>query len=226
MSQPSQFRMLRSLAVAAALVVAAPAFAAPVTLEIDKSHSNVGFTIRHLVSRVHGEFKDVKGTIAFDQADYSKSTVEATIDAASINTNNENRDNDLRGENFFEVEKYPTITFVSKSIAVGKDGKGTMTGDFTMRGVTKPITLDVTVNGVQSMGPTNTVAGFTATGKLNRKDYGIVWNKTFDQGGTLLGDDVDLTIDVEAKTPRPKPAAAATPAPATPAPTTAGGDKK
>src|SRR5262245_53146304 len=107
MSQPSQLRMPRSLAAAAlALAVAAPAFAAPVTLEIDKSHTNVGFSIRHLMTKVHGEFKDVKGTIVLDSDDYSKSTVEATIDAASINTNNENRDKDLRSENFFEVEKY------------------------------------------------------------------------------------------------------------------------
>jgi polyisoprenoid-binding protein YceI len=240
MAQPSRFRSLRALTTSAFAVVAltlsaAVAPAAPIVLELDNSHTNVGFTVRHFVTKVHGEFKTAKGTIELDQADYSKSKVDVTIEAASINTNHERRDNHLRSEDFFDVEKNPTITFVSKSIAIGKDGKGKMTGDLTMRGVTKPVTLDVEVTGVQSMGERGTIAGFTATGQLNRKDYNILWNRTLDQGGTMLSDEVDLRIDVEAKTPQPKPAATAaapaagdkaaptSPAPAAPA---ASGDKK
>ncbi len=210
------------LAVLALALFAPLAQAAPVVLELDNSHTNVGFTVRHFVTKVHGEFKTAKGTIELDQDDYSKSKVDVTIETASINTNNERRDNHLRSEDFFDAEKNPTITFVSKSIAVGKDGKGKMTGDLTMRGVTKSVTLDVEVTGVQKMGQGGTIAGFAATGQLNRKDYNILWNRTLDQGGTMLSDEVDLRIDVEAKTPQPKPAAPAT-APAAPQAT---GDKK
>jgi polyisoprenoid-binding protein YceI len=210
-------RLFAALALAAAVAAAPAAIAAPITLELDRNHTNVGFTVRHFLTKVHGEFKDAKGTIVLDQADYAKSSVDVTIDAASINTNTERRDNHLRSADFFDVEKFPTITFVSKNVAIGNDGKGTVTGDLTMKGVTKSVVLAVEVNGVQAMGPKGemgTIAGFTATGKVNRKDYGILWNKTLDQGGTMLGDDVDIAIDVEAKTPQPKPAAAATPPPA------------
>ena len=187
------------------LLHAGTALAATETLNIDPSHTRVGFSVRHFFTPVKGEFKTVSGTIALDQANLSASQVSVEIDAASVNTNNDRRDNHLRTADFFDVEKNPKITFVSKSIAV-KDNKGTMTGDLTMRGVTKPVTLDVQVEGIGKQGP-GTIAGFTATGKVNRKDYGINWNKTLDQGGTMLGDDVTLEITVEAKTPPPpKPA--------------------
>ena len=147
-----------------------------------------------------------------------------TIDAASVNTNNERRDNHLKTEDFFSVEKNPKITFVSKAIAVGKDGKGTMTGDLTMRGVTKTVTLDVDVLGVSRMRAGHS-RGLHGDAKVNRKDYGILWNSTLDKGGTMLSDEVEITIDVEAKTPQPKPAPTAA-TPAAPAAPAAGGDKK
>lgn len=190
---------------AAFLLYAGTALAATETLNIDQSHTRVGFSVRHFFTPVRGEFKTVSGTIALDQANLNASQVSVEIDAASINTNNDRRDTHLKTDDFFAVEKNPKITFVSKSIAV-KDNKGTMTGDLTMRGVTKPVTLDVEVLGIGKQGP-GTIAGFNATGKVNRKDYGILWNKTLDQGGTMLGDDVTLEISVEAKTPPPpKPA--------------------
>jgi polyisoprenoid-binding protein YceI len=183
------------------LFYAGTALAATETLNIDPNHTRVGFSIRHFFTPVKGEFKTVSGTIALDQANLNASQVNVEIDAASINTNNDKRDTHLRSDDFFAVEKNPKITFVSKSIAV-KDGKGTMSGDLTMRGVTKPVTLDVSVEGIGKQGP-GTIAGFTASGKVNRKDYGILWNRTLDQGGTMLGDDVTLEITVEAKTPPP-----------------------
>ena len=204
--RPTDRRLSATLAAAFALAfVAGTASAATETLNIDQSHTRVGFSVRHFFTPVRGEFKTVRGTIALDQANLAASKVDVEIDAASINTNHEKRDNHLRTEDFFDVEKNPKITFVSKSIDV-KDNKGTMTGDLTMRGVTKPVTLAVEVGGIGKQGP-GTIAGFTATGKVNRKDFGILWNKTLDQGGTMLGDDVTLEISVEAKTPpAPKPA--------------------
>ena len=204
--RPTDRRLSATLAAAFALAfVAGTASAATETLNIDQSHTRVGFSVRHFFTPVRGEFKTVRGTIALDQANLAASKVDVEIDAASINTNHEKLDNHLRTEDFFDVEKNPKITFVSKSIDV-KDNKGTMTGDLTMRGVTKPVTLAVEVGGIGKQGP-GTIAGFTATGKVNRKDFGILWNKTLDQGGTMLGDDVTLEISVEAKTPpAPKPA--------------------
>ena len=198
-------RPILRLLPAALLLYAGTALAATETLNLDPNHTRVGFSVRHFFTPVRGEFKTVSGTIALDQANLNASQVNVEIDAASINTNNDKRDNHLRSDDFFAVEKNPKITFVSKSIVV-KDNKGTMSGDLTMRGVTKPVTLDVVVEGIGKQGP-GTIAGFTASGKLNRKDYGILWNRTLDQGGTMLGDDVTLEITVEAKTPPPpKPA--------------------
>lgn len=206
-----RLHLLRAATALSFLVAATPAPAAVETLNIDASHTNVGFSIRHFFTPVKGEFKDVKGTIAFDKANPNNSKVEVTIPTASINTNHERRDTHLRGEDFFAAEKNPTITFVSKAITLdAKTNKGTMTGDLTMRGVTRPITLDVEMLGIMPAGATGSVAGFSATGKLNRKDYGINWNRPLDQGGFMLADDVTLLIDVEAKTPQPpKPAAPA-----------------
>lgn len=182
---------------------AGAAFAATETLNLDPNHTRVGFSIRHFFTPVRGEFKNVAGTIALDQANLNASKVDVTIETASINTNNDRRDNHLRSGDFFDAEKNPQITFKSTAITV-KDGKGTMTGDLTMHGITKPVTLAVEVGGIGKMGP-GTIAGFTASGKLDRKDYGILWNKTLDQGGTMLGDDVTLEITVEAKTPQQAP---------------------
>ena len=208
----------RTLIAAAVLALSASAgavFAATETLNIDPGHSQVGFGIRHFFTQVQGEFKTVSGTIEIDQANLNATRVNVEIETASISTNNDRRDGHLKSADFFDAEKNPKITFVSKSVDI-KGMKGTMTGDLTMHGITKPVTLNVEVGGFGKMGPTGTVAGFNATGTLDRKDYGITWNKVLDQGGTMLGDDVTLTINVEAKTPMkaPPPAPAAAPAPA------------
>ncbi len=218
------FRTTRLAAVASGLLLtfalAGAASAETKTYNIDNVHSRVGFKIRHMVAQVRGEFKQVDGTIVVDEADLSKGRVDVKIDAASVNTNHERRDTHPKSADFFDVANHPTLTFVSKAVNV-KDGKGTMTGDLTMRGVTKPVTLDVTVGGFMPGQGGVRVAGFSATGTVNRKDYGISWNRTLDQGGALLADDVTLEIEVEAKTEAPQaaqPAAAGAPA--------AAGDKK
>ncbi len=212
--RPTDRPISRSLfAAALALALTTPAtavFAAPEMLNIDGGHSRVGFSVRHFFTPLRGEFKNVTGTIALEQANLNASKVNVEIETASINTNHERRDAHLRGVDFFDAEKNPKITFVSKTIDI-KDNKGTMTGDLTMHGITKLVKLDVEIGGVGKMGPAGTIAGFVATGKVDRKDFGIVWNKTLDQGATMLGDDVTLEITVEAKTPAPpKPAASAT----------------
>jgi polyisoprenoid-binding protein YceI len=199
------------LALAAFLLGSAPAFAADV-YAIDKNHSEVGFQIRHFVTKVRGRFTDFQGTIVADRDKPESSSVEFSVKTASIDTDVVNRDNDLRSANFFEAEKYPDITF--KSTKVKQTGKDTydVTGNFTMHGVTKEITLPVTYLGAvktkDRQGVEGEKVGFETAITLNRKDYGIIWNRPLDQGGLMLGDDVLITINVEAnKQLPPKPAA-------------------
>jgi polyisoprenoid-binding protein YceI len=184
-------------ALLAALVAATPAFAAE-TYVVDKPHSDAIFTIRHLMSRVTGRFDDIAGTINIDRAKPESSTVEFTIQATSIDTNDEGRDKHLRSADFFDVEKNPVISFKStKMKATGKDTYD-VTGQFTMRGVTKEITLPVTVLGEMKDGRGTPKIGFETTTTLNRKDYGVNWNRALDAGGYILADDVKVTITLEA----------------------------
>jgi len=199
------------LAVAGVLLAGAPAFAAD-TYVIDKNHSEVGFQIRHFVTKVRGRFTDFQGTIVADREKPERSSVEFAVKTASIDTDVVNRDNDLRSANFFEAEKYPEMTF--KSTKVKPTGKDTydVTGNFTMHGVTKEITLPVTYLGAvktkDRQGNEGEKAGFETAVTLNRKDFGIIWNRPLDQGGLMLGDDVLVTINIEAnKQLPPKPAA-------------------
>jgi polyisoprenoid-binding protein YceI len=190
--------MIRKLATALAsfLLAASPALAAD-TYVIDKGHSEAVFQIRHLVSRVSGRFKDFGGTIHADPAKPEASSVELTIKSASIDTSNEDRDKDLRSPNFFDVEKNPDITFKSTSIkATGKD-RYDVTGVLTIHGVSKQVTLPVSFLGFAKDPWGNERAGFEMSTTLNRKDFGIVWNKVLDSGGTLLGDEVKITINLE-----------------------------
>src|SRR5262249_42713547 len=154
--------------------------------------SKVGFRIRHAVSRVEGRFKDFDGTIWIDRESPAASRVELTIRATSIDTANDNRDDDLRGETFFDVAKYPTITFKSTKVEAKSGDNYAVTGDFTMHGVTKSITIPVQSNGFAKVGKTEK-AGFSIAFPLNRKDYGITWNRTLDQGALMLGEDVDIS---------------------------------
>jgi polyisoprenoid-binding protein YceI len=194
-------------AVIALMGLASAASAAPLTFDIDKVHSQVGFSIRHFFSKVPGQFKDFSGTIQVDQSTPAASSVEVTIQAASISTENEKRDAHLRSPDFFAVDSFPTLTFKSTKVAPAGKDKYRVTGDLTMHGVTRPVVLEVELLGMgevgiggQSMG---TKAGFDATTSLNRRDFGINWNKTLDQGGVLLGEDVAISLHIEANLKSP-----------------------
>ena len=186
-------RALFAAVAIAALFVPALASAAVEKYKIDPVHSDVGFTVRHIMSRVPGRFNQFEGDIQIDPKDPTTLSFTGKIQATSIDTRNERRDGDLRSPNFFDAATYPEITFVSKKTVQDGDHLKA-TGDLTMRGVTKEITLDVEV-----LGFLGEKAGFEASGKINRKDFGIVWNRNLDQGGTLLSDDVDLLIRIEAQ---------------------------
>jgi polyisoprenoid-binding protein YceI len=186
------------LTTVAAVLVAASVFAADGFI-VDKNHSEAMFQVRHLVSRVSGKFDDFNGSISVDQANPAASTVEFTIKTVSINTGVADRDKHLRSADFFEVEKYPEISFKSTRIKpTSRKDVYDVTGTFTMHGVTKTITLPVEFLGFIKDPRGNQRAGFTAHTNLNRKDYGINWNRVLDAGGTLLSDDVDVTVNIEA----------------------------
>lgn len=197
--------MRKILALAAVLFVVAPVVRAD-TYEIDASHSQVGFRIRHLIGTVPGRFTKFSGTVQYTPGKPASWKVDAKIDPASINTDNENRDGHLRNPDFFNVEKHPEMSFKSTKVTDVKGSAAKLHGNLTMHGVTKPVVLDLEVGGTAKDPWGNTRTGFSATGKINRKDFGIVWNKALDAGGVMLGDDVSITLDVEAvlKTPAKK----------------------
>jgi polyisoprenoid-binding protein YceI len=189
--------MPRRLALGILFLASAAALRAADTYTIDKAHSDVSFTIRHFASKVHGRFADFEGAIQADPARPEASSVVFTIKATSIDTNNSNRDNDLRSENFFDVAKFPEITFKSSKFAsTGKDTYA-VTGTFTMHGVSKEVTLPVTYLGSMKDPRGNERASFELNTKLNRKDFGINWNRSLDNGSLMLSDDVDVTVDLE-----------------------------
>jgi len=191
-------------AVALALALPALALAAPVTYKVDADHSGINFTIRHFVSNMPGLFKDFDGTIVYDKDNPVSSKVEFTVQAASIDTGNEDRDKHLRTADFFDVEKFPTMTFTSTQVkAVDKDTLE-VTGDLTMHGVTKRVTIPVDFLGTVKT-PKSEKAGFETTFTVNRKDFGIIWNRVMD-AGPVLGEDVKVTISVEADSPTAAPA--------------------
>ena len=184
----------------AALLFLVPlvALAEPTTWNIDPAHTQSIFTVRHMViSSVKGQFDKTTGVVALDDKDIGKSTVEATIDAASVNTRVANRDADLRSPNFFDVAKYPTITFKSTKVEKAGEGKLKVTGDLTMHGVTKPVVLDVE-------GPTAAIKdpggkmrrGISASTSIDRKDFGLNWNKMV-EAGPVVGDQIKIEIEAE-----------------------------
>jgi polyisoprenoid-binding protein YceI len=186
-------------AAALATVLSMPGTAATSSWQIDPNHSAAQFAVRHLaISTVRGAFTKVSGTVQLDDKDITKSSVDVTIDTASVDTRVEARDKDLRSDHFFDVEKYPTITFKSTKVEQVEAGKLKVTGDLTIHGVTKQAVLDVE-------GPTapvkdpwgNQRAAVNATTKINRQDYGMKWNNKMDTGGLVVGDDVAITIDAE-----------------------------
>lgn len=164
----------------------------------DASHSNVGFSVKHLViSSVTGNFKTYSVTVLSDKEDFSDAKIDVSINTASIYTDNENRDNHLRSDDFFNSEKFPTITFKGKSMKkVGKN-KYKLTGDLTIRNVTKTVTLDVEFGGKIKDPWGNTKAGFRIEGVINRFDYGLKWDKTVETGGLVVDKEVRIVCDVE-----------------------------
>ena len=192
---------MRRILIVSALIVTLglPVFGQAAMYEIDSAHSSAQFAIRHLmVSTVRGDFRKVTGIANVDEKDVNKSTIEATIDVASINTGIEKRDEHLRSPDFFDAAKYPTMTFKSKKIENAGEGKLKVTGDLTLHGTTKEVVLDFEGNLTPVKDPMGkTRIGGMATTKINRKDFGLAWSKTLETGGVVVGDEVTITIDTE-----------------------------
>jgi polyisoprenoid-binding protein YceI len=188
----------RTLAVAAFLLAASSLFAE--TFVVDKAHSEATFQVRHMMSKVSGKFKDFSGRINIDRAKPAAASVEFNIKTASVDTGDADRDKHLQTADFFDAAKNPEITFKSTKIAATKKKNVyDVTGDLTMRGVTKRVTLPVEFNGFGKDPWGNERAGFSLTTTVNRKDYGINWNKALDNGGVLVGDDVTINVNIEAQ---------------------------
>ena len=168
------------------------------TFQIDKTHSEAAFRVRHLISKVRGRFTDFDGAIAFDEAEPQRSTVNLTIQAASIDTGVADRDAHLRSTDFFAVDQYPTITFRSTAIAPKGNDEFEVTGDLTMRGVTRQVVIPVSYLGAAVDPWGNQKIAFEGEVTLNRKDYGLTWNAALETGGFLVGDDVKVSLSVQA----------------------------
>lgn len=165
---------------------------------LDPAHSSADFTVRHMmVTNVRGSFGNLSGTINFDPENPGASSVEATIDVATINTGVEDRDNHLRSADFFEVEKYPNITFKSTDVKVTGDNSAKITGDLTIRDVTNPVVLDVDFLGQGGSPFGDTRAGFEATTKIDREAFGLTWNQALETGGVLVGKDIKVSLDIQ-----------------------------
>jgi polyisoprenoid-binding protein YceI len=195
--------MIRTTILTLALL-AAPALQAA-EYKIDSAHSRAHFTVRHMmVSNVRGEFSKVTGTVFYDEKNPAATRIEATIDASTINTSEPKRDEHLRGADFFDVAKYPSLTFKSKSARQTAGGIA-VTGDLTLHGVTKEVVLNVeTPSGELKDARGGARRGASATTKINRKDFGLTWNRAVEAGGVAVGEEVSIVIDVEAVRPGPQ----------------------
>jgi polyisoprenoid-binding protein YceI len=191
-----------------ALLLPVQAWAEARTYTIDRAHSNVKFKIRHLISEVEGRFTEFDGSVTYDPQAPQASNVEMTVQSASIDTDNTRRDDHLRSPDFFEVEKFPTLSFKSVSVEPESATALRITGDLTIHGVTKRVTIPVRVTGTMPFRE-GEKAGFATTFTVDRKDYNVTWNRNVDQGGVVLGDEVEITIRLEADWAPPPPAPAA-----------------
>jgi polyisoprenoid-binding protein YceI len=181
-------------------IVASPEVTTPVTTwNIDPVHSNAQFKVKHMmISNVKGEFTAITGTLKLDGESTTRSQVEASIDATSINTRDAQRDGHLKSADFFDVEKFPALTFKSTRITKKKDDELSVIGDLTIHGVTRSVTFAVEDLSAPSKDPWgNTRLGLSATTRINRKDFGLTWNTALETGGILVGDDVTITLDVQ-----------------------------
>ncbi|MGN6418392.1 MAG: YceI family protein [Pseudobacter sp.] len=169
------------------------------TWTIDTNHSEVTFKVKHLViSTVTGKFKTFEGTIESDKEDFSDASIKFSVDINSIDTNNEGRDGHLKSADFFDAEKFPTMSFESTELINQGGGEYDVKGNLTIKGVTKPVVLDVEYGGIQKDFYGNTVAGFEVSGKINRQDFGLTWSAVTETGGIVVSDEVKLHINVEA----------------------------
>ncbi|HXI11923.1 MAG TPA: YceI family protein [Thermoanaerobaculia bacterium] len=189
-----------SLSLGLLLLTAAASLAQSGTWTIDSAHSSARFSVRHMmISDAAGRFGMVSGTIVGDPRQPQNALVDVSIDAATINTDNANRDKHLKGADFFDVEKYPSITFKSKKVmaAIKKGGKLKVLGDLTMHGVTRPVTLTVDSISPQVKGRGGVHMGIKASTRVNRQDFGVSWSRTMDEGGLMVANDVDVVFDLE-----------------------------
>ncbi len=166
--------------------------------QIDSAHSNIEFSVRHMmISKVRGTFESFSGTINFDEDTPTNSTVHITIEAASINTREEQRDNHLRSPDFLQVEDYPTLTFQSTRVEQSDNNNGKLYGQLTIRDITKEVVLDVNYAGMAKSPWGATSAGFSANTVIDRKDWNLTWNQALETGGILVGDKINIDIEVE-----------------------------
>lgn len=178
------------------LTAAGPLAAAE--FQIDAAHSTVGFQVKHMaISKTNGSFGDFAGTFNFEPGKPETWSCEATIQAASITTNNDKRDEHLRSPDFFDAAEFPTLTFKSTGLTMDDDMEGTLKGDLTIHGVTKAVELDFEVLGTATDPWGNERAGFSASGKINRKDFGLTYNSVMEAGGLMVGEGVKITLEVE-----------------------------
>ena len=191
-------RTVSSVLIAIVLMASAAAVVEAGEWAADPMHSVMNFKVRHLFSKSGGKFDDWSATINFDPAHLEKGSVEVVIQVASINTGNEQRDGHLKSADFFDAEKFPTITFKSTKVEKSEDGGYTLIGDLTMHGVTKEVSFAFDFHGSGPGPQGGSVAGFSASLTVNRKDYGISWNKTMDAGGAILGEEVTIELEIEA----------------------------
>lgn len=190
--------MKKVLALVMVLIVGGAGRAAAATYVLDKSHCNIGFSVKHMViSNVKGKFDDFEGSFNLDEAGNNVNGAQAAIKAASINTGDQKRDGHLRSPEFFDVEKFPDITFTLRNGRSLGGGKMEVTGDLTIHGVTKPVTLTGEFIGTANDPWGNKRAGFTAEGEVVRADYGMAWNKLLDTGGVVVGEKVKLQLEIE-----------------------------
>jgi len=181
-----------------ALILSAGLWAQTTKWQFDNAHTSIEFAIDHMViSEVTGKFSDFNGTVMSNGDAFEEAKIDFNIAVASINTENTDRDDHLRGPDFFDAEKYPEITFKSTDFKKLSDKKYLLTGDLSMHGVTKKVDLEVSFGGIMTDPWGNTKAGFKLTGKINRKDFGLTWNKTLEAGGLLVGEEVSITARVQ-----------------------------
>lgn len=185
------------------LIFSSCAFAAK--FDLDPAHTNIRFSAPHLmISKVKGRFDKFSGSFDFDEKTMKLDNINVTVKTESVNTNEKDRDKHLRSPEFFDVAKYPDMTFVGTKVIYDKDKPNKVEGDLTIRGITKKTTFDLDYHGAVTDAWGNRIVSFEAEAKVNRKDFGMVWNKAIDKGGWTVGDEIKIEIDGEAKLPSPK----------------------